>query len=478
MSSPIVSSSFRNGGHFRLSDRASGTGDFFAGSFSLPRSKGAFPEILRMVNLRHHVAGMVTTPDSESVCVVPRFEADYAYVATAFIESIRRGLAVCGLEKNSPKGRQIGSDLSTVLYQLASYTGLTRAPKDLDAHDRFCQAYDRHLRANPPSTRIRGMAQEFAKGLIPFTAAKSGETVKGHIQRHLDNETAEYLFPSGEFAQELEEERKEFRRIFMRQKTLPMIVKRSNDRKEIWHRSDVELLHQAYRETVGRPGPANDRLIGAILLNAIMTGRQSNEQLERRKIKLAAGETLIKQGEMLKEMYVVLSSTAPLAVEVQIDQTHDFQQLAILTAPHVLGIMGMWRGQPEASTIFTNVSNTLDVIVINSDRFALLTQESGFQAAMADEVRRRLSLNATVVGKLLTDSTINNEDSLLASIEQLFRYLTGDSHTPLDRVIDLDLDASPAEYVDALRIQVAQAIKDKKFSHELEKCMTNVIWYM
>ena len=140
--------------------------------------------------------------------------------------------------------------------------------------------------------------------------------------------------------------------------------------------------------------------------------------------------------------------------------------------------MGIWRGQPEASTIFTHASNTLDVIVINSDRFALLTQESGFQAAMADEVRRRLSLNATIVGKLLSESTINNEDSLLTSIEQLFRYLTGDSHTPLDRVIDLDLDASPVEYVDALRVQVAQAIKDKRFSPELEQCMANVIWYM
>ena len=478
MVSPIVSTSFRNGGHFRLSDRASGTGDFFSGSFSLPRSTGAFPEILRMVNLRHHVAGLVTTPDSESVCVLDRFEADYAYVATAFIESIRRGLAVCGLPINSPKGKQIGSDLCTVLYQLASYTGLMRAPKNLDAHDRFCKAYDQHIRANPASPRIRRMAQEFARGLIPFTAAKSGETVKGHIKRHLDSETAEYLFPLGEFPKELEEQRREFRHIFSRQKTLPMIVKRSTDRSVIWNRPDVELLYKAYRETAGRPGPANDRLIGAILLHAITTGRHSNVELERRTINLAPGEALIKQGEMINEMYVVLSSTAPLSVSGNIEGMHQLQQLAVITAPQVLGVMGLWRQQPEVSTIFTNTSNTLDVIVIDIERFTLLNQESGFRAAMADEVRRRLSLNSAIVRNLLTDSIKKNADPLIASIEQLFCYLTGDSHTPLDKVIDLDLDATPAEYVETLRAQVHQLIQEKRLSSGLEHYMSKVIWHM
>lgn len=476
--SSIVASSYRNGGHFRIEDRTSGTGDFFSGSFALPRSKGAFPEILRMVNLRHHVAGMVETTDSENVSVVPRFEADYAYVATAFIEAIRRGLATCGLPKNSRKGKEIGSQLCTVLYQLAGYTGLTRAPRDIEAHDQFCEAFDQHIRENPPSARVRRMAREYAMGMIPFTAAKARETVKAHVQRHLDTETAELLFPGGEIPEELELEQQEYRRIFSRQKTLPMIVKRSNERQVIWDRPDVAALYQAYRATAGRPGPANDRLIGAILLHAIVAGRKSNKQLERRTINLVAGETLIKHGETLREMYVVLSATAPLAVEGQHEGMQDLQQLVAVTAPHVLGIMGMWRGQPEVSTIYTHVANQLDVIVIDNEYFSQLNQGSGFQAAMADEVRRRLSLNASIIEELLHQAATSSNDPVLRSIEQLFRYLSGDSHTPLDKVIDLEIDASPAEYVEALRNQVCLAIQDHRLSPQLQECLTKVIWYM
>jgi CRP-like cAMP-binding protein len=476
--SSIISSSYRNGGHFRISDRASGTGDFFSGSFALPRSKGAFPEILRMVNLRHHVAGMVEISDSVNVCVVPRFEAEYTYVATSFIEAIRRGMAKCGLPKNSAKGREIGSQICTILYQIAGHTGLTRAPRDLDAHDRFCQAFEQNIQQNPPSDRVRWMAQKYARGMIPFTAARARETVKAHVKRHLDAETAEFLFPGGEIPKEIELEQKQYRQIFSRQKTLPTIIKRSNERQIIWERPDVAALHQAYQSTAGRPGPANGRLIGAILLNAIVTGRESNQQLERRTIHLAAGETLIQHGEILKEMYVLLSATAPLAVESHNERLQNLRQLTTVTAPHIIGIMGMWRGEPEASTIFTRVDNLIDVIVIDTERFNRLNEESGFKAAMTDEVRRRLSLNASIVGELLQQAATSTNDPLLNSIEQLFRYLSGDSHTPLNKITGLDFDASPAEYVEALRAQASLAIQDHKLSPELQECLKKVMWYM
>jgi hypothetical protein len=156
----------------------------------------------------------------------------------------------------------------------------------------------------------------------------------------------------------------------------------------------------------------------------------------------------------------------------------DLQQLVAVTAPHVLGIMGMWRGQPEVSTIYTHVANQLDVIVIDNEYFSQLNQGSGFQAAMADEVRRRLSLNASIIEELLHQAATSSNDPVLRSIEQLFRYLSGDSHTPLDKVIDLEIDASPAEYVEALRNQVCLAIQDHRLSPQLQECLTKVIWYM
>lgn len=56
--SSIVTTSFRNEGHFRAGERIDGTSDFFSGAFAFPRSSAEFREILGMVNLRHHVAGV------------------------------------------------------------------------------------------------------------------------------------------------------------------------------------------------------------------------------------------------------------------------------------------------------------------------------------------------------------------------------------------------------------------------------------
>jgi hypothetical protein len=85
----IVTTSYRNEGHLRAGDRIFGTGDFFRGGFVLPTTSVEFRELVEVVNLRHHVAGVVV-PEGDGVRVLGAYEADYAYVATSFIESIRR----------------------------------------------------------------------------------------------------------------------------------------------------------------------------------------------------------------------------------------------------------------------------------------------------------------------------------------------------------------------------------------------------
>ena len=186
---PIVTASYRNEGPFRSDDRIFGTSDFFSGGFALPKSAAEFREIVRLVNLRHHVAGVVTPDQTDRVRVNPGYEADYAYVATAFIESIRRGLDRCGLRPDSRPGRHLAAQVCTVLYQLAGFTGLTRLPRDLDAHDRFRDAYDRRLCEDPPSSRVRRMAQEIAHRIVPLTAFMAGTSVAAHVQRRIDPET-------------------------------------------------------------------------------------------------------------------------------------------------------------------------------------------------------------------------------------------------------------------------------------------------
>lgn len=469
----IVSTSYRNEGHFRAGERIMGTSDFFWGAFVLPRAATDFADILRTVNLRHHVAGVVRPRADGGVRVIDGYEADYAYVATAFVESIRRGLAICGLAPESPRGRELGGQICTILYHVAGATGLCRVPRDLDAHERFRDAYDRRLRKRPPSTRVRRMAQEIARRIIPLTSLAAGETVGGHVGRHLDPETAEFLFPGGDVPAELERQRNEWQRRLSRESAGAAVARRAAARRTVRERTDVVALEQAYAEAA--PGGTDDRLIGAILLHAIDAVGDACRPLERRSIDLAADEPLITQGRTVGEMYVVLAATAPLVVLHTPEPGAEPRQVATLAAPTVLGEIGMWRGQPAVATVLARQATRLDVLVIDATRFAALKEESGFRAATAAEVQRRLSLNSTVTATLLDETAGRAGSPLLASIAQLFRYLTGDSHVPLDAVIGLADDATPAECVEALRAQVDEAISAGGLPADLERLLGRIV---
>jgi CRP-like cAMP-binding protein len=474
--SSIVTTSFRNEGHFRAGERIGGTSDFFSGSFAFARDSAEFDDIVRMVNLRHHVAGVVTPVGAGRFRVLPGYEADYAYVATAFIESIRRGLDLCGLPPESSAGRAIAGDVATILYQLAGFTGLTRVPRDLAAHERFRDAYDRRLRERPPSPRVRRMAREIAHRIAPFTAFMSGTTVATHVSRHIDPETREFLFPDNRIPEELERRRQEWRRRQRRQRTFEDIRRKSRARRELGLRPDVAALRRAYHEAVlvNTEDTIDDRLVGAILLHALDAAPSDGRPLERRSMQLDSGAALIRQGEQVGEMYVVLSATAPLIVLHSRDGAEP-SEVAELAAPTVLGEIGMWRGQPAVATVTTREPNRLELLVIDRQRFAAIKEEPGFRAATAAEVQRRLALNSARVGTLL-DATASASDSpLLASISQLFRFLTGDSHVPLDAVVGLPEEATPDECVEALRAQVDEAIRAGGLPPELERQLATVV---
>ena len=468
----IVATSYRNEGHHRAGERIQGTGDFFRGGFLLPRSSAEFREIIRLVNLRHHVAGVVIPDGDGGYSVIDGYEADYAYVATAFIEAIRRGMAACGLPADSARGRVLAAQLCTVLYQLAGFTGLRRMPRDLDAHERFRDAYDRQLREHPASPRVQRMARDIARRIAPVTAALADETVHHHVRRHLDAETAAYLFPEAPGA-DLETQREEWVRRLRVRRTAAAIQARSAARESIWNRADMVALRTAYEEAA--PDLTDDRLIGAILLHAIDARGEADRPLERRTIELVAGETLIRQDETVGRMYVVLSATAPLVVLQRTDAAAEPRQVATLAAPTVLGEIGMWRGRPAVATVLSRVANRLDVLVIDAQLFDSLKHEPGFRAATAAEVQRRLSLNTSLMGTQLEDAAARSGDARLASIAQLFRYLTGDSHVALDSVIDLPDNASPVECVEALRRQVDQVIAAGGLAPDLVRYLEQVV---
>ena len=459
----IVTTSYRNEGHIRAGDRIFGTGDFFRGGFLLRRGSAEFAELIRIVNLRHRVAGVVVT-DGDGVRVRDGYEADYAYVATSFIEAIRRGLATCGLPPDSPAGRAVGEIFCAILYQLAGLTGLARIPRGLAAHERFRDAYDRHLRARPASPRVRRMAQEIARRIVPLTAAMADETVLGHVRRHLDAETESFLFPAEPDA-ELEAQRQEWRRRLRGTTRESGLRNRSKDRAALWQRPDVAALHAAY--VAAGTHDTTDRLIGAILLYALDSSRGSEPLFKQRSIDLAAGEPLIRQGQPVHEMYVILSAAAPLCVLEAASEAAEPLELATLAAPNVLGEIGMWRNGPAVASVVSRRPNRVEALVIDRAGFEALSQEPGFRAATAAKVQQRLAINAAQVGTLLDATAAQSGDPRLVSIAQLVRFLSGDSSTPLDAVIDLPDDATPEECIDALRKQAHDAIAAGGLSPEL-----------
>ena len=240
----------------------------------------------------------------------------------------------------------------------------------------------------------------------------------------------------------------------------------------------MAALGTAYRDAVrvNTDDELDDRLIGAILLHAIdARGDAAAMPFARRTIQLAAGEPLIRQRHPVGEMLVVLSATGPLAVLHTPEAGAEARQVASLAAPTVLGEIGMWRRQPAVATVLSRDANRLDVLAIDARRFEALKQESGFRAATAAEVQRRLALNTALVGTLLDDAAARTGDRRLASIAQLFRHLTGDSHVPLDRVIDLADEATPAECVEALRTQIDQAIRGGGLPPDLERHLGGIV---
>ena len=233
----------------------------------------------------------------------------------------------------------------------------------------------------------------------------------------------------------------------------------------LWRRPDVAALHAAY--VAAGTHDTTDRLIGAILLHALDSGRGAEPRFERRSIDLAAGEPLIRQGQPVREMYVILSATAPLCVLQAASDAAEPREVAVLAAPTVLGEIGMWRNRPAVASVVSRVPNRIEALVIDAAGFEALAQEPGFRAAVAAKVQQRLAVNASHAGTLPDDAAAKSGDPRLVSIAQLVRFLSGDSSTPLDAVIDLPDDATPEECVDALRKQAHDAIAAGGLSPEL-----------
>ena len=466
----ITTTSYRNEGPMRAMERIRGTSEYFASLFVLPRNSPVQQRIIRVVNLRHHVAGVVRSEHGQ-VSVIEGYEADFAYVAAAFTESLRRGYAAQGVRPESRQGQEIGESVSAILYQLAGAVGLRRVPKDLAAHDAFVRAYDEHLLKHLPSERIQLMAQDIARRTIPITATASRVSVKTHIDRHLDPITADFLFPGRTELPELERQSRGYTLEWAKKlgKYDPELDQR---RKALEARPEIHELREAYSRA-GADAPAG-RLIGAMILNSLQKPNDPSSRYDVLKMELAPGQHLVRQGAAVPALIVVLKTSAPLVVSRTLPGAGAVQNLGELESPSIVGAIGMWRDEEAPTSVSARVQTTVTYIPIDYYQFQTLKNDFGFRAATLTEVQKSLKKSGKKMGDQLWKQGQATNDPRLKSLSQMVRYLEGDAHADLSAVVGLPENATLTQWIDALHTQAAEVLESDVLRGDLKTQLENL----
>ena len=466
----ITTTSYRNEGPVRALDRIRGTSEFFASLFILPRNSDVLQRIVRVVNLRHHVSGVVRSERGQ-VSVIEGYEADFAYVAAAFIESLRRGYAAQGVRPQSPKGKQIAESATTILYQLAGAVGLRRVPRDLAAHDAFVRAYDSQLLKERPSARVQMMAQDIARRTIPITAVSCRVSVKTHLDRHLDPITADFLFPGRSELPELERQAREHKARWPK-KFGKYDTELDQRRKHLEAKPEIKDLRESYA-SASADSPAG-RLIGAMILNSLQKPNDPSSRYDVLSLDLAPGQYLVRQGAPVPALIVVLRSSQPLVITKTLPGTNAVQTIGELKAPAIVGAIGMWRDEEAHTSVLARVHTTVTYIPIDYYQFQTLKNDYGFRAATLTEVQKSLAQSGKKLGDQLWKEGQKTNSAQLRSLAQLVRYLEGDSHADLVDVAGLPENATLAQWIDALHNQAAQVLESDKLPSDLKTQLENL----
>lgn len=471
----IVSTTYRNEGHLRAGERIFGTGEFVE-IFRLPRGDRFLHDMIRVINLRHHVAGVVlpsgvvNLPEGQSGAdVFPGYEADYAYISASFAENLMRGYRACGLRPGSRSWRRIGGRLAAILYQSAGATGLHRAPRDFAAHEDFCRSYETRFLNNPPGDRLAGMARDIARRILPITAALTGIPMEEHLERHVDPVSREWLFPDRGITDELRGEHARWLTLSGDRAWKSREAERQQQRDELWSRPDVAALWKAYLRIP--PSSTDSRLMGAILLHAIDDPGASYRVEE---LRLGAGEPLLRQGEVSKRMIVVLDSSQPLLVH-RSDPCTGERQLEEITAPAIVGDLGLLANRPELASTGPGREAVLQVMFIDRTQYSSLSTQSGFRVAVAADVQRDIQVGVKGMIGILADHPEMESDAGYRSLVILLGHLCDQHLFDLSEVKGLSDHATVQECVEFLRTLVPDVERRLGNRHHLQQHIREIV---
>lgn len=480
--SSVVVTTHRNEGHLRAGERIFGTGEF-AEIFRMPRDARFLHDMIRVINLRHHVAGVVlpsgfiNLPEGKSGAdVLPGYEADFAYISASFVENLMRGYRACGLRAGSRAWRRIGENLAPILYQSAGATGLHRAPRDFAAHEEFCRAYEHRFKAHPPSKRVAEMAREIARSILPVTSAMTGISMEEHLDRHIDELSRQWLFPDRSVLKELEPIHDEWLEMRHKSAKSSREAARQQLREELWERPDVAALWEAYGKI---PRTHTDsRLLGAILIHAI-DDPASSYKIET--IQITPEKPLLRQGEVSEAMVVILESSEPLLITCSEEPESDsciagsaIEVIDEISGPAILGDLGFLGNRRELTTTGVRRPATLRVIRIDRQQFASLSTQSGFRSAVAADVHHALHTEVKGLLHLLENHQEMETDAGYRSLVLLLQHLCGEEGVALERIEGYPQQATVQESIEFLRPLAADVKHRLGDRHHLTKLINAV----
>ena len=480
--SSVVATTYRNGGHLRAGERLFGTGEF-SQIFKMPRNSKFLHDVIRVVNLRHHVAGVVLPSGVLNLVeghsgaeVIPGYEADFAYIAASYVDNIMRGYRACGVRPGSRTWQQLGENLTVILYQSAKATGLSRAPKDFHAQEEFCRAYDQRFKSHPPGERITAMARETALRMVPVTAAMTGISMEEHIDRHIDELSRNWLFPDRSVLKEMEPVYAEGMELRKEKAKAAKKAARQRLREELMERPDVTALWEAY-EKIPRTH-TDSKLMGAILLHAI-DDPESSYKIET--IQITPDKPLLHQGEVSEAMVVILESSEPLLITCSAEPESnsckaeaEVEVVDKISGPAILGDLGLLGNRRELTTTGVRRPATLRVIRIDRHQFAALSKQSGFRSAVAADVQYALRTEVKGLLHLLVNHPEMATDEGYRSLVLLLQHLCGEEGVVLDRIDGYPQHATVQESIEFLRPLAADVKRRLGDRHHLTKLINAV----
>ncbi len=405
----IAINTFKNRGHADGEKRIGRTRDFFLGSMVHNRMQ----DIDDFVNLVHELAGVCDRDASGEIGVTPYYEQSFLYVLSSLIERMRdyyeRELRI---RRESEEGRRLAKDLCDFWYGIAHRVGLHRRPEGVEGHEAFVATHESRIipeMEGDASTqeKIHGMAERFLPMVAKISNTSQAEFVE--LLQSVRPTLARLLALDGK---EYSSQRPRTRSLAA--ETLRYFAGSLSNKIRLLLSGPTE---QEKTLAILRQAAIRPHAYPAIRAVYHLSRLRPDIHLARERLHLQKGEALIEEGCSPDNLYIVLSTSAPLDIVVKKEKVAEIGP----GKPRILGEMGMFKGITQASVLAREDAD-LEVIRIPREQFTELLkfpEGTWLKRTLIPQMQSRLKDNERTLQQA-------GEDALLTQISKEAEAIAAD----------------------------------------------------